>query len=43
MQPQAPVLPDPEVPGQQPGAPSNDPPDPDQPDEYDVTAGRLSA
>ncbi len=40
MQPQEPMLPDPDVPGQQPGAPSNDPLDPDEPEEYDLRAGR---
>jgi hypothetical protein len=37
MNPQEPVVPDPDAPSQTPGGPVRDPDKPDQPPEYDVT------
>ena len=39
MNPQEPVIPDPDQPRQDPGAPVGDPSDPDQPSEYNLEAG----
>jgi hypothetical protein len=39
MNPQEPVVPDPDAPQQDPGAPVGDPTDPDRPTEYDAVRG----
>ena len=39
MNPQEPVVPDPDQPRQDPGAPVGDPSDPDRPSEYDAGRG----
>jgi hypothetical protein len=39
MNPQEPVVPDPDAPHQDPGAPVGDPTDPDRPTEYDLIRG----
>ncbi|MBV8370275.1 MAG: hypothetical protein JO036_15320 [Candidatus Eremiobacteraeota bacterium] len=39
MNPQEPVVPDPDQPQQDPGAPVGDPSDPDRPSEYNLARG----
>jgi hypothetical protein len=41
MNPQEPVIPDPDAPQQDPGAPVGDPTDPDRPTEYNASGDGL--
>jgi hypothetical protein len=42
MNPQEPVIPDPDQPREDPGAPVRDPADPDQPAQYDLARGKSA-